>query len=196
MTRNDLVASNSRDAIGRSSEGSTVGSLWCVEGCRECINGATPWARVRLLDGGESQRLQSLHVGFGDARGECDLRHEVEDASKARDWCPGANGEALPARLRSDRCAEQLARFNEPVGVVVLCPLGEEARQQRRESGLFWALTCRTAAEEHLNRGDRPRRHWEQDHAHSCTRLALNGAWEAPRARRTRPRSHGAVAHD
>ena len=89
---------------------------------------------MRLFDGGESQRLQSLHVGFGDARGECDLRHQVKDASEARDRCAGANGEALPARLSSDRCAEQLASFNESVGVVVLCPLREEARQQGGES--------------------------------------------------------------
>ena len=154
MPRNDLVARNPCDTVGGSSEGPTVGGLRCVEGCRECINGAAPWARVRLLDGGESQRLQSLNVCFGDARGECDLRHQVENASEARDWCPSANGEALPARLRPNRCAEQLASFNESVGVMVLCPLGEEARQQGGESRFLWALPCGAAAEEHLDRCD------------------------------------------
>ena len=84
---------------------------------------------MRLLDRGESQRLQSFHVGFRDARGERNLRHQIKDASKTRDWCASANGEALPARLGPNGCAEQLARLNEPVGVVVLCPLSEEARQ-------------------------------------------------------------------
>ena len=129
MSRNDLVARQACDAVRRSGEGSTVGGLRCVEGRRERINGAAAWACVRLLDCRESQRLQSLHVGFGDARGECNLRHQIEDASEARDWCPSANGEALPARLSPNRCAEQLASFNESIGVVVLCPFREEARQ-------------------------------------------------------------------
>ena len=97
MSRNNLVARQACDTVGGSSEGSTVGGLWRVERCRERINGATSWARMRLLDGGESQRLQSLYVGFWDARGECDLGHQIEDASEARDRCASAHGEALPA---------------------------------------------------------------------------------------------------
>ena len=155
MSRNDLIARQACDTVGGSSEGSTVGGLWCVEGRRERVNGAAPWACMCLLDCRESQRLQSLHVGFGDARGECNLGHQIEDASQTRDWCPSANGEALPARLCPNRCAEQLASFNESIGVVVLCPLGEEARQQGGESRLFGALPCGATAKEHLNRSDR-----------------------------------------
>ena len=97
MSRNNLVARQACDTVGGSSEGSTVGGLWRVERCRERINGATSWARMRLLDGGESQRLQSLYVGFWDARCECDLGHQIKDASEARDRCASAHGEALPA---------------------------------------------------------------------------------------------------
>ena len=130
VSRNNLVARQACDTLGGSGEGSTVGGLWCVERRRERVNGATSWARMRLLDGGESQRLQSFYVGFRDARGECNLGHQIKDASEARDRCASAHGEALPARLRANRCTEQLARLNESVGVVVLGPLREEARQQ------------------------------------------------------------------
>jgi hypothetical protein len=68
VSGNNLVARQACDTLGGSGEGSTVSGFWRVESCRERINGATSWARMRLLDGGESQRLQSLYVGFGDAR--------------------------------------------------------------------------------------------------------------------------------
>jgi hypothetical protein len=154
VSGNNLVSRQARDTVSSSSEGSTVGSLWRVERRRERINGATSWARVRLLDGGESQRLESLHVRLWDARRQCDLGHQVKDTSEARDWGPSANGQALPTRLCTNRCAEQLARLNQSIGVVVLCPLREKARQQGGESRLFWALPCCAAAEEHLDRCD------------------------------------------
>jgi hypothetical protein len=83
VSRNDLIARQARDTVSSSSEGSTVGGLWRVESSRERINGAAAWARVRLLDRGESQRLQSLYIRFGDAWCQCDLGHQVEDTSEA-----------------------------------------------------------------------------------------------------------------
>jgi hypothetical protein len=94
---------------------------------------STALRALRRLTAG-SNALLYLPRPLGDAWRECNLRDQVEDPCETARWQRGADHDALPSSLCTDLCAEQFARLNKLIRIVLLPSLSEESRKRRSEA--------------------------------------------------------------